>query len=247
MSETEFTRRRRMAQEEMRGVLERRAVADSSLELRDAGDGFINIAGYAALFGNTYDVGPYRERIATSAFDRTLSELPDLVFNVDHGRSLSGLPLARTRSAKGGPGTLELSTDAKGLFFRAQLDATDPDAQAIRRAIRNGTMSQCSFAFKVNSDSWDPDRQLRTLKDVSLHGGDVSCVAFGANPETSISVRNAAEQARVQILPIDPVRRARERMALANRRASVRRQVTTVEPVDWASRYRRRIDEMRSA
>ena len=241
MSETETERRRRRA-EEMRGAVERRAIDDTNLEARES-NGTLTVTGYAATFNNTYDVGPYQERIAPTALDRCLSEQPDVVFNADHGASLSGLPLARTRSAKGGPGTLELSTDAHGLFFRALLDAADPDAQALARAIRNDVMRQCSFAFRTNRDTWNQDNTLRTLQDVSIHGGDVSCVAMPANPATSISVRHAAD---TTIVIPDYTSHARERVAQL--RADAPMPVTctpTTAVADPMAYYRRRLVELR--
>src|SRR5262249_20681841 len=92
--------RRRKRQEEMRGALERRSVANG-LEVRSV-DGQFLVGGTFTTFNQLYDMGSYQEQVAPTALDRCLSELPDVVFLADHGQSLSGLPLARTRSAKGG-------------------------------------------------------------------------------------------------------------------------------------------------
>lgn len=53
--------------------------------------------------------------------------------------------------------------------------------------------------------------ELRTLEDVTIHGGDVSCVSHPANPETSITVRSASTS---PIVMPDHTTRAREYVAL---------------------------------
>ena len=243
---------RRRSAEDMKGVFERRATTDTGLEVR-GDNGTLTFSGYAATFNTVYNLGSFQERILPTALDRCLSADPgpDCVFNADHGRSLSGLPLARSRSATGGPGSLELGTDDHGLFFRALLDADDPDAQALARAVRNGTMRQCSFAFRCNRDTYSQDGNLRTLEDITIHGGHVSCVAMPANSETSISVRAAELAARQPIVIPDLTTRARERVAqlratgdLPESRSSTVPSKALVDRLD-PDYYRNRLAELR--
>ena len=129
---------------------------------------------------NGYDMGWYTERIMAGAFTKTLREMPDVQFLVNH----AGLPLARTTN-----NTLTLRETDQGLEYDATTDANDPDAQAIARKIQSGLMDQCSFAFRVTRQNWDEDYTQREIAEVDLNRGDVSVVNYGASPTTSVSMR----------------------------------------------------------
>lgn len=177
----------------MPAVLETRTVA-ASFEMRDdTATGAPIVEGYAATFNVTYDLGAFQERVDPGAFTRTLSSQPDVRLLVDH----EGQPLARTKS-----GTLELSPDATGLHVRATLDPSDPDVQRLLPKMRRGDLDQMSFAFRVpaGGDTWSGDFSLRTLREVSLAGGDVSVVTYPANPGTTVGVRSAGGQ----LFEVDP-------------------------------------------
>lgn len=169
---------------------ERRAIAVSDFELRKNGD-HLALDGYASVFNKPYelyggaDKGGWDEVVHRSAFDVTLREKPDLHLLINH----EGMPLARTKS-----GTLHLSTDSTGLRVKApDLDRRDPDVQRLEVKMERGDMDEMSFAFRVKTDEFDEDKGLRTLKEVSLHKGDVSVVNFGANPATSVKMRSLAD------------------------------------------------------
>jgi HK97 family phage prohead protease len=162
--------------------LEMRTVT-AQFEMRDdSTTGAPILQGYAATFNQEYDLGPFRERIAPTAFQRSLSSGADVRLLVDH----QGQPLARTKS-----GTLKLSSDGVGMRAEATLDPSDPDVQRLLPKMRRGDLDQMSFAFRVpkGGDSWSEDNTLRTLNEVNLAGGDVSVVTYPANPATSVSVR----------------------------------------------------------
>lgn len=167
---------------------ERRGVAAVQFELRaDASDAdTLRLTGYASVFDKAYDVmgGPpwgWRETVDPAAFDRTLSESPDLHLLINH----EGMPLARTKS-----GTLELSTDRRGLLVDARLSRRDPDVQRLETKMARRDMDEMSFAFRVKADQWNADETERRLMEVSLHKGDVSVVNFGANPATSAQLNS---------------------------------------------------------
>jgi HK97 family phage prohead protease len=224
------------------GGLERRSYG-AGLEVRAHGDA-PEVDGEATTYMDKYDMGSHLEQVARTAFDRCLSEKPDVMFNVDHGRNHL-LPLARTRSAKGGPGTLTLRTDSHGLAFTARLDPEDPDAQALLRAIKSGLMWQCSMAFRCLEDSWDDETNTRTLKVLSLHGGDVSCVSVPANENTSISARAMARAPRPPVLDLG--RRDRQRVSLMRHGIHPPPPRTAMpSPEDRSDYYRQRIAEIRS-
>ncbi|UTI62237.1 HK97 family phage prohead protease [Paraconexibacter antarcticus] len=155
------------------------------LSLRSS-DGVLKLEGYASTF-DAYDYGPFREQIAPGAFRNALASAPDVVLNMNHGRAGSGLPLART-----GSGRLRLAEDANGLLVSADLDPDDADCALLASKLRSGALSAMSFAFKDAIDSWSPDGTLRTIRSLSLDGGDVSVVANPANPATSVALRSRA-------------------------------------------------------
>lgn len=206
--------RRRLRAEVARGALERRTFGEE-LEVREVdGGSTLTFSGDAAVYRPHYSMGDYDETVDPNALTRCLSEQPDCIFNANHGKSLSGLPMARTLSRKGGPGTLTLTSDAHAFRYVARVSAEDPDAQALARAIRAGNMSQCSMAFRCQQDSWNADMTLRTLKVISVHGGDVSCVAFGASPTTTVSVRALSLAAGAGRRPLGPSRAQLDRERL---------------------------------
>lgn len=188
-----------MKRDQLRGVRETRQWGLSGVELREQADGTVTFSGYASVYDRGYSVfdqfGEYTETIAPGAFDRTLSEAPDVVLVVNH----EGLPLARTKS-----GTLQLSADSVGLRVEAQLDRSDPDVQALLPKFRRGDVDEMSFAFRVNGQEWSEDYSQRTITEISLSRGDVSIVTFGANPHTLAMVRAALQndQVREQLLAV---------------------------------------------
>lgn len=168
-------------------TFETRTVA-ATFEAREDSTGPV-IEGYAATFGQPYDMGPFWEQIDQRAFNRTLGASPDVRLLVDH----EGQPLARTKS-----GTLQLSADTQGLHMRAALEASDPDVQRLLPKMRRGDLDEMSFAFRVaqGGDDWDydhPQGTMRTLRELSLAGGDVSVVTYPANPNTTVSLRQKDE------------------------------------------------------
>src|ERR1700744_2870855 len=86
--------------------IEHRAFA----EVRAGGDR--TLSGYAAVYGDVADLGPYKESIAPGAFRSSLGK-DDIAAMFDHD---PGKILGRTRSR-----TLQLREDAKGLAFELAL------------------------------------------------------------------------------------------------------------------------------
>jgi HK97 family phage prohead protease len=157
------------------------------------------LEGHAAVFNQrSHDIG-FREIILPGAFaDAVITD--DVKFLVNH----RGLPLARTKS-----GTLKLSEDQKGLAFRAELDADDPDARRLLPKVKRGDISEMSFAFAVKDrkkdERWtyDNGEAVRSLLKVSLY--DVSAVNDPAFPGTDLNTRSYFEsrmrEARAASLP----------------------------------------------
>jgi len=171
-----------------------------SVELRAEPD-FV-IAGYAALFDSpSKNLGGFTEVIAPTAFTRSLAEKAVVRFTFNH--SLDDV-LARTDS-----GSLELSTDSKGLKFRAQLNKKIQRHADIWEACRSKLYDECSFAFTVpeGGDAWSPDGRRRTLLDVDLM--DCAIVGVPAYEGTTATARNNNSDAAF-------VEAARARLAAMN-------------------------------
>jgi len=157
------------------------------LELRANDDSdTLTLRGEASVVDHPYEVhdafGTFTETITAGAFNKTLSEKPDVVLLVNH----EGLPLARTTS-----GTLKLSADPS-LTVEASLEPTDPDVQRVAKKMQRGDLNEMSFAFRVpeGRSKWNDDFSERMISEVSLARGDVSVVTYGANPATSASIRS---------------------------------------------------------
>jgi HK97 family phage prohead protease len=170
------------------------------LELREAGNGTVTIAGYASVTERPYDMSFYTETIARHAFRRSLNNSPTVVYLVDHG----GLPLASTQT-----GTLRLSEDSHGLFSEADMAADDPDAVALVSKVRRGLVTEQSFAFRAVQQEWSADHSERRIIAAELNRGDVSAVSYGANDATSLALRAAGA--------LPPEERARRAQLIGDR------------------------------
>ncbi len=168
---------------------ERRTFTVRDIEARQAEDGTMRMAGYAAVFNEASVPLPFIEKIAPGAFRKTLSETPDVRLLINH----EGLPMARTKN-----GTMRLYEDNKGLYFEAEL-ANTQEARDLYTLVERGDVDQMSFAFRVIRQNWSKDRTERTLTEVSLSDGDVSIVTYPAYPATSVEAREAIKRAILQI------------------------------------------------
>jgi HK97 family phage prohead protease len=168
---------------------ERRTFTVRDIEARQAEDGTMRMAGYAAVFNEASVPLPFIEKIAPGAFRKTLSETPDVRLLANH----EGLPMARTKN-----GTMRLYEDEKGLYFEAEL-ANTQEARDLYTLVERGDVDQMSFAFRVIRQNWSKDRTERTLTEVSLADGDVSIVTYPAYPATTVEAREAIKRAILQI------------------------------------------------
>jgi HK97 family phage prohead protease len=168
---------------------ERRTFTVRDIEARQAEDGTMRMAGYAAVFNEASVPLPFIEKIAPGAFRKTLSETPDVRLLANH----EGLPMARTKN-----GTMRLYEDDKGLYFEAEL-ANTQEARDLYTLVARGDVDQMSFAFRVIRQNWSKDRTERTLTEVSLADGDVSIVTYPAYPATTVEAREAIKRAILEI------------------------------------------------
>jgi len=168
---------------------ERRTFTVRDIEARQAEDGTMRMAGYAAVFNEASLPLPFIEKIAPGAFSKTLQETPDVRLLANH----EGLPMARTKN-----GTMRLYEDETGLYFEAEL-ANTQEARDLYTLVSRGDVDQMSFAFRVIRQNWSKDRTERTLTEVSLADGDVSIVTYPAYTATSVEAREALKKAVLQI------------------------------------------------
>ncbi|MDR0223275.1 MAG: HK97 family phage prohead protease [Oscillospiraceae bacterium] len=143
------------------------------------------VFGYAAVFNKPYliyenDGREYYEKVDSDALYG--ADFSDVVLRYDH----EGKVLARVSN-----GTLSVRPDDKGLFIRADLSKS-PAAGELYEEIKNGLVTQMSWAFSVVEESFDRQTRTRTfLKIKKVY--DVSAVTFPANPDTEIHARSAKE------------------------------------------------------
>lgn len=168
---------------------ERRTFTVRNIEARQADDGTMRMAGYAAVFNEASLPLPFIEKIAPGAFTKTLQETPDVRLLANH----EGLPMARTKN-----GTMRLYEDETGLYFEAEL-ANTQESRDLYTLVERGDVDQMSFAFRVIRQKWNDDRTERMLTEVSLADGDVSIVTYPAYPATSVEAREAIKRAILEI------------------------------------------------
>jgi hypothetical protein len=166
------------------GEYERRA--GPGLELRVEGDETKPvIAGYAAVFNQEVEIGPFREVIRPGAFMGAIAE-DDVRFLFNHEESTV---MARNRA-----GTLRLAEDDRGLKVEADVNPDDDDVRRLITKLRRGDVTQMSFAFQTLEEKWnqEPKTPLREVLKVRLF--DVSAVTFPAYPQTTVAVRSRAQE-----------------------------------------------------
>jgi HK97 family phage prohead protease len=179
----------------------------TNVEVRDptaTDDNTWTMSGYAAVFNETTTLLNSKfirltESIDQRAFNRVLSEQPlstsDGVVHFNFGHDMTRA-VAATDVPAGKPGSLELSTDKRGLRFLAKVPRDDPDGIAMAVKMRNGVVRQASFAFTINEASYDyteaeegQDTEHRTILDVQ-HLYDVCATPQGAYSSTEAGLRS---------------------------------------------------------
>ena len=151
------------------------------------------VEGYASVFNSMSEDLGFREIILPGAFSDVLDNDVRALYNHD-----SNYLLARTTS-----GTLELKEDEKGLYYRFEMPNTSYGNDMLE-LFRRGDLSQSSFGFTVEKDSWrmEEGQHVRYIERVgSLF--DVSPVVYPAYASASSGLRSAepkgegeAEEAR---------------------------------------------------
>ena len=140
------------------------------------------VEGYATTYDDPYtlfeyDGIKYQEKIDRDALEG--ADMGDVIFLYNH----EGMVFARQSN-----GTLELSSDDRGLHVRADLSSTE-DSRRMYESIKAGLVTQMSWAFTINAEEYDERTHTRTISSVKKVY-DVSAVSIPANPNTDISARS---------------------------------------------------------
>jgi len=158
--------------------------ANAKVEIRTNQAGQKTLVGYASTFDHPYPVDMVTEIIDRKAFTRTLQEKPDVYALVGHDPARV---IGRTKN-----GTLSLTVDERGL--RCEIVPVDTqEARDVVALVESGTLDAMSFGFKVKDQRFEyrDGGVHRRIMDCELH--EVSVVAFPANPDAKLSMRDRAE------------------------------------------------------
>ena len=120
--------------------------------------GALSIEGYFAVFDSVYEIAPgMSESIAPGAFNNTLSG--DIRALINHDTTLV---LGRTKA-----NTLQLKTDAHGLWGHIDINPNDSDAMNLYNRVQRGDVDQCSFGFDILNEETDfhEDGSVYSLSD----------------------------------------------------------------------------------
>lgn len=156
------------------------------------------IDGYAVRFNEwSRDLGGFTEIIERGAISQELIDNSDVVMNINHDNDKM---VARSKNGKG---TLTLELREEGLYFAFQ-SPTTPLGDELLFNVRNGNLSECSFAFSLdskdpNSEKWYRSEDNQLKREIHNINGlyDCSIVVHAAYPTTSCSARSEEVKATV--------------------------------------------------
>lgn len=149
-----------------------------TIEVRESEGEEMILEGYAAVFNSETDLGQFREVIKPGAFDDVMTNDVRALINHD-----PNLVLGRTTN-----GTLELSQDERGLKYRVKLGAQQY-AKDFYESVKRGDISQSSFAFTIEKQSWNEERTVRSVDKVRQLL-DVSPVTYPAYAAATVQARD---------------------------------------------------------
>jgi len=149
-----------------------------TIEVRESEGDDMTLEGYAAVYNSETDLGHFREVIKPGAFDEVLDNDVRALINHD-----PNLILGRTTN-----GTLELSVDERGLKYRVKL-GDQQYAKDFYESVKRGDISQSSFAFTIDKQSWNEERTVRSVDKVRQLL-DVSPVTYPAYAAATVQARD---------------------------------------------------------
>lgn len=130
-------------------------------------------AGYASVFGG---VDSYGDTIVRGAYDSTLRNngKPKMFFNHDS----YALPIGKWLAAK---------EDDHGLFVEGELTAGNPQSDAVRAALKHGTVDGLSIGYYLKKGDFDETEEGRVIRKVSRLV-EVSVVTFPADEAARVDL-----------------------------------------------------------
>jgi HK97 family phage prohead protease len=163
---------------------------DAEFQTRDDGEKRGLVSGRPVVLNSRTDFGFCDEVIDSGALAKT--DLSDVRLCLNHDTSYV---YARSRN-NNGSSTMQISTDALGLSFEAELDIeSSPAAQDYYSAIRRGDIDKMSFMFTIDGYEWEnlesdhPTRHITSIGKIF----EISAVTFPAYQSTSIEARSSEE------------------------------------------------------
>lgn len=168
--------------------IEHRAFRGLTTRSAPKSSGYIGtLSGYAAVFNSPSEEfagwdRPWIETIQPGAFQRSITEMPDVRALYQHEPAQI---MARA------PNTLRLKEDDKGLAIEIDLIDTELN-RSVHKLVGSGVLDSMSFGFSVRAVKWEEgkERDTRTLLDVDLF--EVSVVTWPAYPASSVGARGLA-------------------------------------------------------
>ena len=159
-----------------------------SMQMRAADSDRMVVEGYATTFNEPYVLYENEEMRILEQVDAGAfigADMSDVIMQYDH----RGHVFARIRN-----NTLDVRTDAKGLFISADLSGTEIGRQ-LYTEIKGGYTDKMSFAFTVTDENIDRRTEGKTrivTRTITKIGKlyDVSAVSVPANDGTTISARS---------------------------------------------------------
>lgn len=146
------------------------------------------VEGYALLFDTPSDGLSFEETIERGALDGVI-ERSDVFALLNHSMGRGIL----ARSIKG-QGSLSLTVDAKGLKYWFESPKT-PLGDELLENLRRGEITESSFSFDVEKDTWEKKSDGTWKRTVQKIGNlyDVSPVYNAAYSKTSVYLRGREE------------------------------------------------------
>lgn len=179
---------------------EKREIRMVSVPVTVTGDGDKRtVEGYAALIGVSSDRLDFEERIEPGAFDGVI-ERSDVLALLNHS-AMRGI-LARCVK---GVGSLRLEVDSKGLRYSFDAPRTALGDELLEN-IRRGEVTESSFAFDVEGDTWIRKDDGTWKRSISRIGYlyDVSPVYSAAYSQTSVYLRGR-DKAEEELRRSEPI------------------------------------------
>lgn len=136
-------------------------------------------AGYASVFGG---VDSYGDTIVRGAYESTLraNGKPKMFFNHDS----YALPIGKWLSAK---------EDERGLFVEGELTLGNPQSDAVRAALKHGTVDGLSIGYYLKKGDFDETEEGRVIRKVSKLV-EVSIVTFPADDAARVDMASVKSE-----------------------------------------------------